>query len=114
MSTLTPASHLEPARRDTISLRTVVRYDPMQLRATTPVAIDGYVVARRPLQDSIHTLYSIMDGSDVVATSISIPDAWDCETAITKHRLKKAARLADQTIAKAKRKPRAVRVKETA
>jgi hypothetical protein len=114
MSTPTPASHMESARRDTISLRTIFRYDPMQPRATTPVVIGGYVVTRRPLQDSIHILYTIMDGSDAVATSISIPDALDCETAITKHRLKQATRLADQTIARAKRKPRAVRVMEAA
>jgi len=86
----------------------------MAPRATTPVMVGKYVVGRRPLHGSVHTLYMIMDGSAVVATSISRPDAYDCETAITKHRRKQTASLSDKTIAKAKRKPRTLRVREAA
>jgi hypothetical protein len=76
--------------------------------------VGKYVVARRPLHGSVHTLYMIMDGSTVVSTSISVPNEWDCETAINKHRRKQAANLTDKTIAKAKRNPRALRIKEAA
>lgn len=104
----------EPTRRDTIGLRTYVKYDPMAPRATTPMMVGQHVVARRPLHGSVHTLYMIMDGSTVVHTSISTPNADDCHTAITKHQRRTAAALADKTIARAKRKPRALRVKEAA
>lgn len=105
----------EPARRDTIGLRSIVHYDPMAPRATTPVMVGKYVVTRRPLAGSIHTLYMIMDGSAVVGTSISYPNEDDCATAIKKSRRKQAESLAATTIAKAKkRKPRAIRLKEVA
>lgn len=104
----------EPTRRDTIGLRTFVKYDPMAPRATTPMMVGQHVVARRPLHGSVHTLYMIMDGSTAVHTSISTPDADDCRTAIAKHQRRTAAALADKTIAKAKRKPHAMRVKEAA
>jgi hypothetical protein len=105
----------ELTRRDTIGLHTHVKYDPMAPRATTPVLVGKYVVARRPLAGSVHTLYMILDGSTVVSTSISVPNEYDCEAAINKHRRKQqAASLADKTIAKAKRKPRAMRIREAA
>ncbi|NYH13451.1 hypothetical protein [Paraburkholderia bryophila] len=76
--------------------------------------VGQHVVARRPLHGSVHTLYMIMDGSTVVHTSISTPNADDCHAAITKHTRRVAAALTEKTIAKAKRKPRALRVKEAA
>ncbi|MFL9960443.1 beta-hexosaminidase [Paraburkholderia sediminicola] len=105
----------EPTRRDTIGLRTYVKYDPMAPRATTPVMVGKYVVARRPLAGSVHTLYMILDGSDVVGTSISYPNEDDCATAVKRNHRKQAESLAERTIAKAKtRKPRAVSAKEVA
>jgi hypothetical protein len=105
----------EPTRRDTIGLRSTFHYDPMTPRATTPVMVGKYVVARRPLAGSVHTLYMILDGTDVVGTSISYPNEDDCATAIKKNLRKRAESLAATTIAKAKtRKPRALRVKEVA
>jgi len=104
----------EPTRRDTIGLHTYVKYDPMAPRATAPMMVGKHVVARRPLHGSVHTLYMILDGSAVVGTSISVPNEYDCDAAVNKHRRKQATNLADKTIAKAKRKPRALRVKETA
>ncbi|MFM0595353.1 beta-hexosaminidase [Paraburkholderia dilworthii] len=95
-------------------MRTFVKYDPMAPRATTPMMVGQHVVARRPLHGSVHTLYMIMDGSPVVHTSISTPNADDCQAAITKHQRRTAAMLADKTIAKAKRKPRALRIREAA
>lgn len=86
MSKLKLASHMEPERRDTINLRTIVKYDPMRPHTTTPFAINGFVVARRPLPNSIHTLYMIMDGAHVVQTAISRPSEDDCAAAIAKHR----------------------------
>jgi hypothetical protein len=104
----------EPTRRDTIGLRSTFHYDPMAPRATTPVLVGKYVVARRPLSGSVHTLYMILDGTYVVSTSISYPNEDDCAAAVNKHRRKQAASLTDKTIAKAQRKPRAMRVKEVA
>jgi hypothetical protein len=105
----------EPIRRDTIGLRSIVHYDPMAPRATTPVMVGKYVVARRPLAGSVHTLYMILDGIEVVGKSISYPDEDDCAAAVKRNRRKQAESLAEQTIARAKkRKPRAMRVKEVA
>ncbi|CAE6880377.1 beta-hexosaminidase [Paraburkholderia domus] len=108
--------NVDPVHRDrgTIGLHTHATYDPMAPRATTPMMVGKHVVARRPLHGSVHTLYMILDGSTVVSTSISVPNDYDCESAINKHRRKQAASLADKTIAKAKRKPRALRIKEVA
>jgi hypothetical protein len=87
----------------------------MALRATTPIMVGKYIVARRPLADSVHTLYMIMDGNAVVGTSISYPNEGDCASAITKHHRRIAETMAAKTIATAKkRKPRAMRVKEVA
>lgn len=104
----------EPTRRDTIGLRTRVKYDPMAPRATTPIMVGKYVVARRPLHGSVHTLYMIMDGTTVVGTSISVPDEADCSAALARHRRTRAASLADTTIAKAKRKSCSQPIKEVA
>ncbi|WP_240975787.1 hypothetical protein [Paraburkholderia aromaticivorans] len=77
--------------------------------------VGKYVVARRPLANSVHTLYMILDGTDVVGTSISYPTEDDCAAAVKRNRRKHAETLADRTIARAKtRKPRAMRVKEAA
>lgn len=103
----------EPTRRDTIGLRSAFHYDPMAPRATTPVMVGKYVVARRPLAGSAHTLYMILDGTDVVGTSISCPNEDDCAVAVKRNHRMQAESPADRTIAKAKnRKPRAMRVKE--
>ncbi|WP_035552157.1 hypothetical protein [Burkholderia sp. 9120] len=114
MPKLTATFPTEPSRRDTIRLRSIVKYDPMAPRATTTMMVGQYVVACRPLHGSVYTLYMIMVGSTVVHTSISVPNVEDCHTAITKHQRRIAVALADKTIAKAKRKPRALRVKEAA
>lgn len=104
-----------PRDRGTIGLHTHVTYDPMAPRPTTPMLVGKHVVARRPLHGSIHTLYMILDGSDVVSTSISVPNEHDCETAINRSRRKSAASMTQTLIAKAKkRKPRALRIREVA
>ncbi|MGF7130501.1 hypothetical protein P3T40_001976 [Paraburkholderia sp. EB58] len=87
----------------------------MTPRATTPMLVGKHVVARRPLLGSVHTLYMILDGTDVVGTSISVPSEVDCFDAINKSRRKSAASMAQTAIAEAKkRKPRALRVREVA
>jgi len=108
----------EIVRRDTISLRTIVKYDPTAPRPTTPILVGKYVVARKPIADSIHTLYMIMDGRDVVRAQISWPSEADCEGAI---RAAANARTATaRALAKAKRsskkgwQARPMRVKEAA
>lgn len=107
---------IEPPRRDTIGLRTSFHYDPMAPRPTTPIMVGKYVVARRPLLDSIYTLYMLMDGSDVVASWISYPSEGDCAAAMQRRRTTADAwRIADEAIAKAKkRKPRDRRAKVAA
>ncbi|WP_035546392.1 hypothetical protein [Burkholderia sp. 9120] len=104
----------EPPLRDTIRVRSIVNYDPTIPRATTPMMVGQYVVARSPLHGSAHTLYKVMDGPTVVRTFISIPDADDCRMAIVKHRLKAADTLAEKTIARAKSSPLVMRHKEVA
>jgi hypothetical protein len=77
--------------------------------------VGKYVVARRPLQGSVHTLYMIMDGHDICGTSISHPGEADCASAIERNRMKSAASMTKVAIAAAKkRKPRALRIKEAA
>lgn len=82
-------------RGDTLSLRTVVRYDRDARRPSTPILIGKTVVMRRPIPDSIHTEHLIMDGNDVVRTQISIPSEGDCESAINAARRRRQA--AEQT-----------------
>ncbi|ALP62802.1 hypothetical protein [Paraburkholderia caribensis] len=100
----------DSARRDTIGLHSFVKYDPMAPRPTTPITVGKYVVARRPLLDSIYTLYMLMDGGDVVASWISHPSEGDCATAMSRRRNAAAAkRAADEVIAKAKKRKARVR-----
>ncbi|WGS40746.1 beta-hexosaminidase [Burkholderia sp. JSH-S8] len=109
---------VDAPRRDTLVLRTIVRNDPKAERPTTPILIGKYVVARRPLSDSLHTLYMILDGAEIAGTQISIPSEADCATAINRLRdTKRAAGVAaSDAIAKAKkpRKPRAFTIREAA
>ncbi|WP_081078715.1 beta-hexosaminidase [Burkholderia pseudomultivorans] len=88
-----------PDRRDTLSLRTITRYDRNARRPSTPILIGKYVVGRRPLPDSVHTLYMILDGSEIASTQISIPSEGDCATAIK--RLREAKRAAGIEASKA-------------
>lgn len=105
----------EPTRRETIGLRSIIHYDPMAQRATTPVMVGKYVVARRPLAGSVHTLYMILGGTQVVGTAISYPTEDDCASAVKRNRRKQAESLTERAIAKAKkRKPRAMPAKEVA
>ena len=69
-------------RRDTLSLRTIVRYDPNARRPSTPILVGKYVVGRRPLAGSVHTEYLILDGTEIAGKQISIPSEGDCFTAI--------------------------------
>lgn len=86
-------------RRDTLSLRSVTRYDRNAKRPTTPILIGKYVVGRRPLADSLHTLYMILDGAEIAGTQISIPSEGDCASAIK--RLRDAKRAAGIEASKA-------------
>ncbi|MEX3951998.1 beta-hexosaminidase [Paraburkholderia sp. EG287B] len=101
---LSPQPEQESQRRDTIGLRTIVKYDPMAPRPTTPIVVDQYVVARRPLSDSIYTLYMILDGATIVGTQISYPSEDDCAAAVRRHRQHQAASMTDIAVAKAKTK----------
>jgi hypothetical protein len=101
---LNTAPENQQQRRDTLGLRSVVFYDPMAARPTTPVMVGQYVVARRPLLDSIYTLYMILDGKVVVSTQISYPSEGDCASALLAYRRKQAASMAETTITKAKKR----------
>lgn len=92
-------------RRDTLSLRTVVRYDPNAPRPSTPILIGKYVAHRRPLADSVHTEYLILDGTEIAGKQISIPDEGNCADAIKRLRdAKRAAGIeASKAIDKAKK-----------
>ena len=92
-------------RRDTLSLRSVARYDRNAKRPTTPILVGKYVVGRRPLADSLHTLYMILDGAEIAGTQISIPSEGDCATAIKRLRDAKraAGTAASSAIDKAKK-----------
>ncbi|RQR45729.1 MULTISPECIES: beta-hexosaminidase [unclassified Burkholderia] len=86
-------------RRDTLSLRTITRYDRNARRPSTPILIGKYVVGRRPLADSVHTEYLILDGTEIAGKQISIPDEGNCADAIK--RLRDAKRAADVEASKA-------------
>ncbi|KVQ68073.1 beta-hexosaminidase [Burkholderia territorii] len=105
-------------RRDTLSLRTVVRYDPDAKLPTTPILIGKYVVGRRPLPDGLYTEYLILDGNEIAAKQISIPSEDDCATAIKRLRDTKRALEAEAAavIARAKkpRRSRALTIREAA
>lgn len=92
-------------RRDTLSLRTITRYDRNARRPSTPILIGKYVVGRRPLADSVHTEYLILDGTEIAHKQISIPSEGDCASAIKRLRdAKRAAGMAaSNVIAKAKK-----------
>ncbi|MCA7969724.1 beta-hexosaminidase [Burkholderia sp. AU39826] len=92
-------------RRDTLSLRTITRYDRNARRPSTPILIGKYVVGRRPLVDSVHTEYLILDGNEIAAKQISIPSEGDCADAIKRLRdAKRAAGVqASNAIDKAKK-----------
>ncbi|VWB34874.1 beta-hexosaminidase [Burkholderia arboris] len=92
-------------RRDTLSLRSVARYDRNAKRPTTPILIGKYVVGRRPLADSLHTLYMILDGAEIAGTQISTPSEGDCASAIKRLRDAKraAGKVASDAISKAKK-----------
>ncbi|KVR78051.1 hypothetical protein [Burkholderia vietnamiensis] len=82
-------------RRDTLSLRTITRYDRNERRPSTPILIGKYVVGRRPLVDSVHTEYLILDGTEIAGKQISIPDEGNCADAIKRLRdAKRAAGMA--------------------
>ncbi|WP_244122228.1 beta-hexosaminidase [Burkholderia latens] len=105
-------------RRDTLSLRTVFRYDPDAKLPTTPILVGKHVVGRRPLPDGLYTEYLILDGNEIAAKQISIPSEGDCETAIKRLRDAKRTLEAATTdvIARAKkpRRPRALTIREVA
>jgi hypothetical protein len=96
----------ETIRHDTISLRSRVTYDPRAPRPSTPIMIGKHVVMRSPLLGSLHTLYRVMDGRDIVLTSISIPSEHDCDCALAAHAARRSAAEAtsDAAIAKAKKR----------
>ena len=93
-------------RRDTLSLRTITRYDRNARRPSTPILIGKYVVGRRPLVDSVHTEYLILDGTEIAGKQISIPDEGNCADAIKRLRdAKRAAGIeASRAIDKAKKR----------
>ncbi|HIH2651569.1 TPA: beta-hexosaminidase [Burkholderia cenocepacia] len=96
---------VDAERRDTLLLRTVARYDRNVQRPSTPILVGKYVVGRRPLADSVHTEYLILDGTEVAHKQISIPSEGDCATAIKRLRdAKRAAGMAaSNAIDKAKK-----------
>ncbi|WP_186250651.1 beta-hexosaminidase [Burkholderia gladioli] len=102
-------------RRDTLSLRTVVRYDRNAKRPSTPILVGKYVVGRRPITDSLHTLYLILDEGDIAGTQISIPSEDDCAQAVKRLRDKKraAAKTASMEIRKAKKRGNGQRQTDT-
>ncbi|WP_367190225.1 beta-hexosaminidase [Burkholderia sp. Ed8] len=93
-------------RRDTLSLRTITRYDRNARRPSTPILVGKHVVGRRPLADSVHTEYLILDGTEIADKQISIPSEGDCATAIKRLRdAKRAAGVeASNAIDKAKKR----------
>ncbi|RQM56877.1 MULTISPECIES: beta-hexosaminidase [Burkholderia] len=96
-------------RRDTLSLRTITRYDRNARRPSTPILIGKYVVGRRPLPDSVHTEYLILDGTEIARRQISIPDEGTCADAIKRLRDTKRAAgvVASKAIDKAKKRGKA-------
>lgn len=73
-------------RRDTISPRTIVQYDPRAPRPTTPILFGQTVVARRRLPHQIYTEYLILDGAEVIGRQISYPSDGDVQLAVNRHR----------------------------
>ncbi|WP_049098131.1 hypothetical protein, partial [Burkholderia cepacia] len=82
-------------RRDTLSIRTITRYDRNARRPSTPILVGKYIVGRRPMADSVHTEYLILDGTEIAHKQISIPSEGDCADAIKRLRdAKRAAGIA--------------------
>jgi hypothetical protein len=107
--------HRDVDRSDTLTLHTHTPYDPNAPRATKPIMVGQFVVARRPYSNTQYTLYSIMDGSTVLRESISMPSLEDCASALTKHRITCAAAGKQSTPAAPKsRRPTPLRVKAVA
>lgn len=107
----------EVERGDTLSLHTRVPYDPTAPRPTTPIMVGKHVVARRPVPNTMYTLYMILDGSAVCRSQISYPSVEECDAAVTRHRAAIAREAAGndvkRVIAKA-RKPTPLRIREHA
>ncbi|WP_338638248.1 beta-hexosaminidase [Burkholderia pyrrocinia] len=102
-------------RRDTLSLRTITRYDRNEHRPSTPILIGKYVVGRRPLADSVHTEYLILDGTEIAHKQISIPSEGDCASAIKRLReAKRAAGVAATNAINKAKKPCKPTAKEVA
>jgi hypothetical protein len=77
-----PEYHSQVPRSDTLGTRTIVRFDPRAPRPTEPLLVGKYIVARKPMPGSVHTLYLIMDGHDVARSLISVPSEQDCADAL--------------------------------
>ncbi|TKC83856.1 beta-hexosaminidase [Trinickia terrae] len=111
-------SHTEMKHRHTLHLRTIIRYDRDARRPITPVIVGKHTVARRPLANSVHTLYLIFDGAEIAGAQISYPSEADCADAIKRlHNAKNAAEAAaTKAIVNAKkpRQRRALTIREAA
>ncbi|CAN0622201.1 protein of unknown function [Burkholderia multivorans] len=81
---------LEPTnthvRRASLGPRTIVKYDPKAHRPSTPIMVGEFVVARRPIRESICTQYTLMDGCKAVASWASYPSEHDCASAMQRHK----------------------------
>jgi hypothetical protein len=97
MSRINELPHRDVSRRDTLVTRTSFHYDPTEPCPTTPILVGKFVVQRRPLADSVHTLYVITDKRDVVRMQISYPTEADCAGAVS------ARRATSLALAKAKK-----------
>ncbi len=95
--------HLDTARRDTLGLRSVARYDRNAKCTPGQFLVGEYLVRCRPIPDSLNTLYSILDGNEIAGTQMSIPSEGDCAQAVKRLRDKKraASKAASMAIKKA-------------
>ncbi|KVD73986.1 hypothetical protein WS62_07780 [Burkholderia sp. ABCPW 14] len=115
MPRINALQHAGVPRRDTLPLRTVVRYERNQQLPSTPILVGKHIVMRRPLVDGVYTEYLIMYGNRIAARQISIPDESDCAAAI--NRLRAAMRPANDAARDAKektKKSRALTIREAA
>ncbi|MCS3394175.1 hypothetical protein NX868_23655 [Burkholderia thailandensis] len=108
MHRINAAQHAGIPRRDTLSPRTVARYERDRQLPTSPILIGKHVVMRRPLVDGVYIEYLIMDGNTIAAKQISIPDEATCANAIK--RLHAATRTEPEKHSRPN-KPRAFRIK---
>lgn len=109
MHRINAAQHAGIPRRDTLSPRTVARYERDRQLPTSPILVGKHVVMRRPLVDGVYIEYLIMDGNTIAAKQISIPDESTCATAIKSLR---AATRAEPEKHSRPKKPRAFTIKE--